>query len=55
MIADMVLFSSDFLDAATFDDPTLPPVGLQSLWINGIQTIHKGKILGNLPGTVIVK
>ncbi len=55
MIADIVLFSPDFLDGATFDEPTLPPVGLQSLWINGIQTIHKGKTLGNLPGNVIVK
>lgn len=55
MIADIVLFSPDFLDAATFDDPTLSPVGLQSLWINGIETINKGEMLGNLPGMVIVK
>lgn len=55
MIADMVLFSPDFLDSATFDEPTLPPVGLQSLWVNGIQTIHKGQVLGKLPGNVIVK
>lgn len=55
MIADMVLFSPDFLDSATFDEPTLPPVGLQSLWVNGVQTIKKGKILGPLPGIVIVK
>lgn len=55
MIADMVLFSPDFLDSATFDEPTLPPVGLLSLWVNGIQTIHKGQVLGKLPGNVIVK
>lgn len=55
MKADIVLFSPDFLDSATFDEPTLPPVGLKSLWVNGIQTIHEGRTLGNLPGNVIVK
>jgi len=55
MIADIALFSPDFLDSATFDNPTLPPVGLQSLWINGTQTIENGNILGPLPGIVISK
>lgn len=55
MIADIVLFSPDFIDGATFEAPTLPPSGLQSLWINGVQTIQDDKPLGNLPGNVIVK
>lgn len=55
MIADIVLFSPDFIDSATFDEPTLPPVGLKSLWINGIQTIDEGLILRPLPGVVIAK
>jgi len=55
MIADLVLFSPDFLDSATFENPTLPPVGLQSLWVNGVKTIHNGEILGTLPGIVIAK
>lgn len=55
MIADLVLFGADFLDSATFEEPTLPPVGLRSLWVNGIQTIEKGKPLGNLRGRIIIK
>lgn len=55
MTADIVLFSSEFLDSATFEEPTLPPVGLVSLWINGSQTIKDGQLLGALPGVVIVK
>lgn len=55
MIADIVLFSSEFLDMATFGEPTLPPVGLDGLWINGVQTVRKGRPVGNLPGRVIVK
>lgn len=55
MIADIVLFSPEFLDRATFEEPTLPPVGLESLWISGIQSIKKGEILGSLPGVVITK
>ncbi|XP_037041126.1 N-acyl-D-aspartate deacylase-like [Bradysia coprophila] len=55
MIADIVLFSPDFVDNATFEEPTLSPKGLQSLWINGIQTILDDKPLGTLAGNVIVK
>jgi len=55
MIADIVLFSPNFLDSATFDNPTLPPVGLQGLWVNGVKTIENGDLLGTLPGIVIAK
>lgn len=55
MVADIVLFSPTFIDNATFEEPTLSPNGLQSLWINGIQTIVDDEPLGNLPGNVIVK
>lgn len=55
MVADMVLFSSNFLDGATFDEPTLPPVGLKGVWVSGIQTVENGEILGPMPGVVISK
>ncbi len=35
--ADLVLFDAEKIgDRATFDDPTLPSVGIESVWVNGM-------------------
>lgn len=56
MVADLVLFSNDFLDKATFDDPTLTPKGIQGVWVNGVRIVENGEVIeGKRPGVVISK
>ena len=55
LIADLALFSDEFLDRATFEDPQLNPTGLGGLWVNGVRTVKLGNILAELPGSVITR
>jgi N-acyl-D-amino-acid deacylase len=55
LIADLALFSDEFLDRATFEDPQLTPTGLEGLWVNGVRTVKLGEILTELPGRVITR
>ncbi|GGJ57251.1 N-acyl-D-amino-acid deacylase family protein [Deinococcus roseus] len=53
MQADLCLFSEDLLDQATFQDPEQPPVGLHAVWVNGVQILQQGGLLGNHPGRML--
>ncbi|MBV9642925.1 MAG: D-aminoacylase [Verrucomicrobia bacterium] len=55
LIADLALFSNEFLDRATFEDPQQNPTGLEGLWVNGVRTVKLGEILADLPGRVITR
>ena len=40
--ADLVLFDADTVrDLATFDNPTLPSVGIEAVWVDGKLTYHE--------------
>jgi N-acyl-D-amino-acid deacylase len=53
MKADLALFGEEFLDTATFEDPTQQPKGLSGVWINGVRVVEDGRGLEDLPGQVI--
>ncbi|CAG7834317.1 unnamed protein product [Allacma fusca] len=53
MKADLLLFDEDFLDMATFEDPTMPPEGVRGVWVNGVRIVEDGKGNEALPGQVI--
>lgn len=42
--ADLVLFDADDIrDCATFEQPTLPPLGIEAVWVNGVLSYSQGK------------
>jgi len=42
--ADLVLFDAgDIRDCATFDQPTLPPQGIEAVWVNGVLSYRQGR------------
>lgn len=52
--ADLVLFDSDrVIDRATLDEPHLTSVGIERVWVNGVEVYADGKTTGNLPGMVV--
>ena len=53
MAADLVLFSQDLMDEATYEEPTLSPKGVDGVWINGVRVVENGQSLNVLPGIVI--
>lgn len=53
MAADLVLFSDDITDRATFERSTELATGISHLWVNGKAVIADGKQTGNRPGRVI--
>lgn len=53
MIADLALFSHDFIDKATYQQPNVFPTGLIGSWIKGIRVVNNGKFTNNFPGRVI--
>ena len=53
-IADIVIFDPKTVAAqSTFEHPTLPPVGIPHVIVNGKPVISDGKPTGHLPGQVI--
>ncbi|MFC1558359.1 amidohydrolase family protein [candidate division KSB1 bacterium] len=53
--ADIVIFDPDKIqDKATFQNPHQYPEGIEYVFVNGIITINKGTITGELPGKVIL-
>jgi len=49
--ADLVLFRADtIVDTATYDDPRRYPLGVVSVWVNGEEVVHDGKLTGARPG-----
>jgi N-acyl-D-amino-acid deacylase len=49
--ADLVLFDPDRVsDRATFEDPHVPSVGIDKVWVNGQLVFAGGQITGTRPG-----
>lgn len=53
MAADIVLFSSDTRDRATYDDPRLPPAGVHTVIVNGKPVVADGRMTGQRPGRLL--
>jgi len=52
--ADLVVFDPDTVAArSTFENPTLPPVGILHVFVNGQSVIANGEPTGALPGQVL--
>ena len=57
MKADLVLFSDEILDGATYDNPTEKSIGILGVWVNGVRIIGEdGELINDkiLPGNVII-
>jgi N-acyl-D-amino-acid deacylase len=54
--ADLVLFDPDtVIDRSTFAEPTLTPVGIEKVFVNGVEVWSDGKATGERPGRVLPK
>jgi N-acyl-D-amino-acid deacylase len=54
--ADLVLFDpATIIDAATFETPTLPSIGIEHVWANGVATFQKGGATGARPGRLVTR
>ena len=54
MAADLVVFDPQTVQArATFEEPRLPPVGIEYVFVNGVPVIAKGAVTENRPGRVL--
>ena len=52
--ADLVLFDPKTVgDESTIQDPQKPSIGIEHVWVNGVEVYTKGKTTGALPGRVI--
>ena len=52
--ADLVVFDPDTVAArSTFENPTLPPIGISHVIVNGQSVIANGDPTGALPGQVL--
>lgn len=52
--ADLVLFNPDtVIDRATFEKPFEPPVGIETVFVNGKKVWNAGKATGEKPGAVL--
>ena len=49
--ADLVLFDPDtVMDQATYEDPHVPSLGIEKVWVNGQLVFGGGQTTGNWPG-----
>ncbi|MGG5807787.1 N-acyl-D-amino-acid deacylase family protein [Falsiroseomonas sp. CW058] len=55
--ADLVLFDpATVIDAATFEDPKQPSIGIEEVWANGVPTFVAGKgATGERPGRLVTR
>ena len=52
--ADLVVLNPDtVLDVNTYDDPRIPPVGIDHVLVNGVFVVDNAKLTGNRGGKVI--
>ncbi|MEM5774753.1 MAG: D-aminoacylase [Anaerolineaceae bacterium] len=52
--ADLVLFNPDeIIDMATYENPTLPPLGIEHVIVNGVPAVEQGRVLGTRAGKVL--
>lgn len=53
-VADLVLFNPDtVIDLATADEPDLQSVGINMVWVGGVQVFQDEQITGSYPGRVL--
>jgi len=53
-VADLVIFDPETVNArATYEEPTLSPVGIERVFVNGVSTVENGEPTGALPGQVV--
>ncbi len=55
--ADLVLFDpATVIDAATFENPKEPSIGIEEVWLNGVPTFKAGKgATGERPGRLVTR
>ena len=54
MWADIVVFDRNIIiDRATYDDPTLTPLGIDYVLVNGVVSVEKGRHTGKLSGMIL--
>jgi N-acyl-D-amino-acid deacylase len=54
LAADVVVFdASTVADGATWEQPRLPPIGIDAVVVNGVVAIADGRPTGQLPGRVV--
>ncbi|WP_414900617.1 N-acyl-D-amino-acid deacylase family protein [Sphingomonas flavalba] len=54
MAADLVLFDpATIADTASFAEPGAAPVGIRTVWVNGVAVMRDGVATGAMPGQVI--
>ncbi|AZY48467.1 D-aminoacylase [Bordetella avium] len=52
--ADLVLLNAEtVIDRATFKEPTRPPIGIHTVWTNGVPVWEAGRTTGKRPGQVL--
>ncbi|MEM7030427.1 MAG: D-aminoacylase [Chloroflexota bacterium] len=52
--ADVVMFDPDTIgDRATFEEPHQLSVGVQAVWVNGVQVVSQGEHTGAKPGQIV--
>lgn len=52
--ADVIVFDPNtIIDKATFEDPNQLSVGVEQVWVNGVQVLANGKHTGAKPGKVV--
>jgi len=52
--ADLVVFDPvRICDLATYEDPGLPPAGIERVWVNGTLVAKDGRVTGARPGRVL--
>lgn len=52
--ADLVLFDPARVDAqATYEEPLLPPIGIERVWVNGVCVASEGQTTGARPGKML--
>jgi N-acyl-D-amino-acid deacylase len=55
--ADLVLFDpATVIDAATFEEPKRPSIGIEEVWANGVATYRAGHgATGERPGRLVTR
>jgi len=52
--ADLIIFDPNtIIDKATFEDPNQLSVGVEQVWVNGVQVLANGKHTGAKPGKLV--
>ena len=54
MAADLVVFDQETVtDRATYQEPEVPPAGVEWVFVNGVVVVEKGAVTGATPGRVL--